>query len=67
MRPKPLPPCKPDCSKRKVGCRSECDGWQKYQAEYDLYIAEKAKEAGYRSDLFTFEMRRLKRCKRKRR
>ena len=37
------PPCK-DCEKRVVGCRSECQAWQEFEAAKAAAYAERAKQ-----------------------
>lgn len=37
----PTPPCAAYCNGRRVGCRSACDAWQKYEAEMVTFNASK--------------------------
>ena len=52
---KPIAPCYnggKDCSKRKVGCRKDCAGWQEYEKAMEEYKAalNKMKKAKYAVD-----------------
>lgn len=67
MKGRPKPPCDPKCPKRKVGCRSTCEGWQKYQVEYEEYQVDRAKEAGYKAEVISQELKRAERIRKRRR
>lgn len=47
---RPDSPCKingVDCAKRKLGCRTDCEDWQEYEAdmaEYRAYLGEILKQ-----------------------
>ena len=43
----PISPCNPtgehDCEQRRVGCRSACEKWQKFEAEKKAFNEEKCR------------------------
>lgn len=42
---RPDSPCKingVDCTERKLGCRTDCEGWQRYEADMAEYRAKVA-------------------------
>ena len=37
----PASPCTADCPRRRIGCRSSCEAWKKYEAEMFTFNASK--------------------------
>lgn len=47
---RPKSPCPKKCENRKVGCRTECYAWIKYEKELEIYRQYKTVQykAGYK-------------------
>lgn len=63
---KPIPPCKPDCPKRKLGCRSECPDWPIYEAEQAEYRKEQEEAYRYKQEFSRYREETYQRNKRAR-
>ena len=56
---RPEPPCKInglDCTKRKVGCRTDCEGWQKYEGDMKVYRQVTERETKGRWDAIEYHL-----------
>lgn len=58
---RPISPCNPggvhDCELRKVGCRSTCEKWQKFEAE-KIAFSESLRKNG-NNDMGSYAMDRI--------
>jgi hypothetical protein len=52
---KPKPPCPPDCGKRQVGCRKDCEAWQEYERQQAEYRQEKDTQIRHIKDVIEYK------------
>lgn len=63
----PKHPCPRVCPKRKVGCRTECEAWQKYEKEYKEFMTEKKEQYERSNELTQFRADMVDKSRRERR
>lgn len=67
MRSRPKHPCPRECPDRKVGCRSACEAWQKYEKAYAEFMEEKKEQYERNFELTKFKSEMVEKSRKERR